>query len=37
VNDAVLAHAGEGAAARERYRQLSSGEVRQLLAFLNSI
>ena len=37
VNDAVLAHDGEGAAARERYRQLSSAELRQLLAFLNSI
>jgi CxxC motif-containing protein (DUF1111 family) len=37
VNDAVLAHDGEGAAARERYRQLSSADLRQLLAFLNSI
>ncbi|HEY4066760.1 MAG TPA: di-heme oxidoredictase family protein [Burkholderiaceae bacterium] len=37
VNDAVLAHDGEAAAARERYRQLSPADARALLDFLDSI
>jgi CxxC motif-containing protein (DUF1111 family) len=37
VNDAILAHAGEASAARDRYRRLSPSEVRELLDFLNSI
>jgi CxxC motif-containing protein (DUF1111 family) len=37
VTDAVLAHAGEGAAAQSRFRQLTSAQVQQLVDFLNSI
>jgi CxxC motif-containing protein (DUF1111 family) len=37
VNEAVLAHAGEASAARDRYRRLAPAETKALLDFLNSI
>ena len=37
VRDAVLGHAGEGAAARARFQRLSGTEEHELLDFLNSI
>lgn len=37
VGAAILAHAGEASAARDRYRQLDARETRELLAFLGSI
>ena len=36
-SDAIRAHDGEGAAARDRYNRLGNAEQRQLLDFLNSI
>jgi CxxC motif-containing protein (DUF1111 family) len=37
VNQAVLEHAGEASAARERYRRLAPNDVKSLLDFLSSI
>ena len=37
VGDAIRAHDGEGAKARERYHHLSRDEQQQLLESLNSI
>lgn len=37
VNDAILGHTGEATPAQSRYRQLSPGDVHDLLEFLKSI
>jgi CxxC motif-containing protein (DUF1111 family) len=37
VSDAILAHDGQGAAARERFRRLRDSEQRALLAFLGTL
>src|SRR5262245_36413587 len=37
IKEAILAHEGQGAAARDRFKKLSSGAMAKLLEFLNSL